>query len=152
MVKNRESMKTDAQRYGNVYYVIDEEMAEEEGRTLETLLLSRRCSSCRAQMGEKKSITPAKKQMGEIAKCCAKVEDFLSPGMPLRELVFRLLLKGGNKPKSINDLHYALTEDLAWPTHPMNISVDALKRILDLDEYYSFKEVIKERGSRETSR
>ena len=142
MVKNVESVKTDIERYGNVHYVIDEETAEEEGRALETLLLSRHCFSCRAQMEEKKSITPAKKQMGEIAKCCAKVEDFMSPGMPLRELAFRLLLKGGKKPKSINDLHYALTEDLAWPTHPMNISVDALKRILDRDQYYSFKEVI----------
>ena len=142
MVKNRDSIKTDVQRYGNVYYVIDEETAEEKGRTLGTLLQSRRCPSCRARMEEKEPITPAKKQMGEIAKCCAKVEDFMSPAMPLRELAFRLLLKGGNKPKSINDLHYALTEDLAWPTHPMNISVDALKRILDLDQYYSFKEVI----------
>ena len=142
IVQDVESTQTDSKQYANVYYIIDPEQAEEEGRVLEALLLSRRCSSCRTRMEKKKSVTPAKKQMGEIAKCCAKVDDFMRPGMPLRELTFRLLLKGGNKPMSVNDLHYALTEDLARPTHPMNISAEALKRILDGDKYYSFKEFV----------
>ena len=71
--------------------------------------------------------------------------------MPLREIVFRLLLKAGNKPVSLADLHYALTEDLARPTHPMNISTDVLKRILDKDSYYGFKEVsgqVEKKGGR----
>lgn len=136
MVQDTQSTESENEQLANVHYVIDPAKAKEQGRSLEALLLSRRCSSCRDRIEGEGALPPAKKQMEEIAKCCANVEGFLRPGMPLRELVFRLLLKRKNQPMSLNDLHYALTEDLALPTHPMNITVEALKRILDGDQYY----------------
>ena len=131
----------EGQELTDVYYVIDPEKAEEQGRDLAGLLVSRRCPSCAARIEEEGEIPSAKKQMTEIAKCCSSSDGFVRPGMPLREMVFRLLLKAGNKPVALSDLHYALTEDWARPTHPMNISIDVLKRILDKDSYYGFKEV-----------
>lgn len=131
----------EGQELTDVYYVIDLEIVEEKGRDLAGLLISRRCPSCAARIEEEGEIPAAKKQMGEIAKCCSSSEGFIRPGMSLLEMVFRLLLKAGSKPVALADLHYALTEDWARPTHPMNFSIDVLKRILDKDSYYGFKEV-----------
>jgi len=125
----------------DVYYVIDPGTFEERGRDLARLLVSRRCPSCAARIEEEGEIPSAKTQMGEIAKHCSSSEGFIRSGMSLREIVFRLLLGAGNKSVALADLHYALTEDWARPTHPMNISIDVLKRILDQDSYYGFKEV-----------
>ena len=60
--------------------------------------------------------------------------------MPLKEIVFRLLLKNSNKATSLRDLHWDVTEEWAAPTHPMNISMEVMKRILDSDSFYCFKE------------
>ena len=140
MVQDTQSTESENEQFANVSYVIDPKKAEEQGRSLEALLLSRRCPSCKDRIEEGGSLPPVKEQIKEIAKCCANAEGFLRPGMPLREIVFRLLLKGGNQPVSLKDLHYALTEELARPTHPMNISIEALKRILAGDQYYGLKE------------
>ena len=74
--------------------------------------------------------------------------------MPLKEIVFRLLLKNSNKATSLESLHWDVTEEWAAPTHPMNISVEVMKRILDSDGFYCFKETTsKSRGqSRKKSR
>ena len=144
----------EGQELTDVYYVIDLEKVEEKGRDLAGLLISRRCPSCAARIEEEGEIPSAKKQMVEIAKHCSSSEGFIRPGMSLLEIVFRLLLKAGSKPVALADLHYALTEDWARPTHPMNFSIDVLKRILDKDSYYGFKEVsgqAQKKGGRKAS-
>ena len=135
-----QDITSEDEQLSNVYYVIDAEDVEKKGRSFDALLLVRRCSSCKKEIGGFGSGQHQKDQIKKIEKCCSEAEDFLQPGMPLQEIVFRLLLKGGNRPTAISELHYALTEDLAKPTHPMNITVQALRNILEKDHYYGFKE------------
>lgn len=135
-----QDIKTEDEQLSNVYYIIDPADVEKQGRSFEALLLVRHCASCKKEIVGLASLPRYKDQIKKIAKCCSEAEDFLRPGMPLQEIVFRLLLKEGNRPMAISDLHYAITEDLARPTHPMNISAEALMNILKRDRYYGFKE------------
>lgn len=125
----------------NVYYRIDASGLEKNGRDLAGILVSRRCQSCMDHIEETGDIPSAKDQMNDIAECCSSNETFIDSRMPLREIVFRLLLKQGAKPVSLADIHYALTEDLAHPTHPMNVEVSVLGKILENDSYYGFQKV-----------
>lgn len=121
-----------------VKYVMDPKILEEQGRSVEALLLARVPEE---GINKIKALPTLKRQIREIAKIYAKESGFLDPAMPLRELAFRLILKNGNRPTALNDLHWSLTEDWAHPTHPMAISVYALKRIMDSDVYYGFQQV-----------
>ncbi len=120
-------------------YFIDSARVEELNRSLTSTLLGRRCPSCRAELEGKSEMTPANKQIREMAKCCAKKEGFISPEMPLQEIVFRTILAAGNKPVSLEQLHDAVTERWYSPINPRSISIEGLKRVLDHDRYYGFR-------------
>jgi len=140
----QETRSVEAGKYAEVSYVIDPGMAEAQGRDLGSLLLDRRCHSCRERIEGEESIPTVEQQMKEIARCCSSSEGFIRPGMPMMEIAFRLLLKTGNKVVTLKDLHWDISEEWARPTHPMNISMETLKNILDRDRHYGFREVTEE--------
>jgi hypothetical protein len=129
-----------AHHISRAYYVIDPAQAESQQRDMSALLLSRRCPACVERVLNEKKPPTVRKQMRDMSRCCAQADDFLAPTMPLKEIVFRLLLKNSNKATSLESLHWDVTEEWAAPTHPMNITVEVLKRILDSDNFYCFKE------------
>ena len=74
----------------------------------------------------------------EIAEYSVKEPDYIRSGMPLQEIVFRILLGRRNEPTPLRDLHYELTERWSTPMRPINITEEGLKRILDGDTFYGF--------------
>ena len=122
------------------YYVIDPTQAERQQRDMSALLLSRRCPACVERVLNDKKPPTVRKQIRDMSRCCAQADDFIAPTMPLKEIVFRLLLKNSNKATSLQSLHWDVTEEWAAPTHPMNITVEVMKQILDSDNFYCFKE------------
>ena len=118
-------------------YFVDAKWAESENRSIEGVLAARLCSACMGKVGNKGSSVAAD-HIKQIARCCSKKEDFIDAAMPLQEIVFRVLLKGGNKPMKLSVIHHVLAEEWALPTHPMNMGVEALKQILDRDQFYGF--------------
>ena len=124
------------------HYVIDPSLASEQGRSLAIILLGRRCDSCRARL-EASGETPTEEQhIKEIAKCCSTQEGFIRPEMPLQEIVLRTLLSEANRPVSLERLHYLVTEGWYSPINPRSLSQESLKRVLDSDDFYGFKEVL----------
>ena len=124
-----------------LYYWVDPSRFQIMRRSLEAMLLTRRCRSCKEETVNFAEAPPVKEQIKHIVDCCAQDETFIRPGMPMQEMVFRMLLAGGNHPMSLDGIHYQLTERWATPTNPMTISKESLKRILDSDEFYGFQEV-----------
>ena len=124
----------------NAYYVIDPTQAERQQRDMSALLFSRRCPACVERVLNEKKPPTVRKQIRDMSRCCAQADDFIAPTMPLKEIVFRLLLKNSNKATSLQSLHWDVTEEWAAPTHPMNITVEVMKQILDSDNFYCFKE------------
>ena len=140
MVQKVAEQDRPAHDISKAYYVIDPKMAEAQQRDMSSLLLGRRCPACVERVLNEKKPPTVRKQIRDMSRCCAQAEDFISPAMPLKEIVFRLLLKNSNKATSLRDLHWDVTEEWAAPTHPMNISMEVMKRILDSDSFYCFKE------------
>ena len=123
-------------------YIIDPKRAVDENRSLEFLLLTRRCSSCRERLEETGETPTPKQHISQIAKCCALKEGFIQPQMPIQEIIFHILLSEGNKPATLSHLHSILTEEWATPMNPKNITDEDLRRILASDDYYGFKEIL----------
>ena len=122
-------------------YWVDPARFDELSRSMEVLLLTRRCRSCLAQEVNSAQPPSADEQIKHIVGCCAQDDSFIRPGMPLQEIVFRLILAGGNAPVNLTSLHYRLTEEWSTPGNPMNISAGGLKRVLDSDDFYGFREL-----------
>ncbi len=150
MVQKVAKQDRPAHDISKAYYVVDPKMAEAQQRDMSALLLSRRCPDCVDRVLNEKKPPTVRKQIRDMSRCCAQKEDFISPNLPLKEIVFRLLLANSNKATSLQDLHWDVTEEWAAPTHPMNLSMEVMKRILDSDNFYCFKETTSK--ARERSR
>ena len=85
-----------------------------------------------SELGDMKSI------IREISQNAKNDSSFIRSDMPVQEIVFRTLLARNNRPMSLTDLHYELTEKWATPVRPIVITEERLLRILDNDTYYGF--------------
>ncbi|MEE3248053.1 MAG: hypothetical protein VX213_11185 [Chloroflexota bacterium] len=84
------------------------------------------------ELGDVKSL------IREISQSHKNDASFIRSDMPVQEIVFRTLLARNNRPMSLADLHYELTEKWATPIRPIVITEERLLRILDNDTYYGF--------------
>ena len=84
------------------------------------------------ELGDVKSL------IREIAQNHKTDPEYIRSDMPVQEIIFRTLLARGNRPMSLVDLHYELTERWATPVRPIVITEERLLRILDSDSYYGF--------------
>ena len=84
------------------------------------------------ELGDMKSL------IREISQNSKNDSSFIRSDMPVQEIVFRTLLARNNRPMSLTDLHYELTEKWATPVRPIVITEERLLRILDKDTYYGF--------------
>ena len=84
------------------------------------------------ELGDVKSL------IREISQNYKNDDSFIRSDMPVQEIVFRTLLSRNNRPMSLADLHYELTEKWATPIRPIVITEERLLRILDNDTYYGF--------------
>ncbi|MCH7737585.1 MAG: hypothetical protein IH872_09335 [Chloroflexi bacterium] len=85
-----------------------------------------------SEMGDVKAL------IREISQNYKNDSNFIRSDMPVQEIVFRTLLARNNRPMSLTDLHYELTERWATPIRPIVITEERLLRILDTDTYYGF--------------
>ncbi len=74
----------------------------------------------------------------EISQNYKNDASFIRSDMPVQEIIFRTLLARNNRPMSLSDLHYELTERWATPIRPIVVTEESLLRILDSDTYYGF--------------
>jgi len=84
------------------------------------------------ELGDMKSL------IREISQNSKNDSSFIRSDMPVQEIVFRTLLARNNRPMSLTNLHYELTEKAATPVRPIVITEERLLRILDKDTYYGF--------------
>ena len=119
-------------------YQISFERLAELKRSPVTMLADRRPASSPSRQKPDHELSDVKKLVAEIAKFSDTDEGFIRSEMPLQEIVFRILLTRRNKPTLLSDLHYELTETWATPMRPINLSQEALEKILDSDTYYGF--------------
>jgi hypothetical protein len=95
---------------------------------------------------------PPAEYMKVMSNICSKEPDFLLPGTPITEAVFKLLLANTNKAMTLDEIQSGLT--MAWSSviYLKNLSDDVLRRMLDQEnDYFIKRAVIRRRRSRSTS-
>ena len=75
--------------------------------------------------------------MKEISSCCSAKPDYLLPGTPLTEAVFRLLLANGNKPMTAEGIREGL--GTAWSSilYMKDLSDELLIKLVESENAYS---------------
>ena len=119
-------------------YYISFPRLEQLKRSPVALVAARRVQGCPSMSRPDHELTDAQALVVEIAQHYSEDEDFIRTDMPMMEIVFRILLSRRNRPMSLTDIHYELTERWATPIRPLNISAPGLQKIRDGDAYYGF--------------
>ena len=125
-------------------FKISVERLAARGQSLGVLLLHRRCASCWGaliQEPEQGINIEAKKHLRQIAEHCSKTPDFIHPGLPVLEAVFRILLSGRNRPMTLEAIHQLLQERWTEITNPRTPQPATLHRILTHDTFYGISQV-----------
>ena len=118
----------------NRQYYVDIDGEQASGASAAALVATRRCRSCAEADGEDLAGDPAE-AVATIADHCSTAEDYLLPDTPLREAVFRLILEGGNEPKSAKEISEALAS--RWSSNPArDVSRQVVGRLLEHGQSY----------------
>jgi hypothetical protein len=120
------------------HYFISFERLAQLGRSPVYVLASRRGPASPSRLKPDHELNNPAELVEEIAEYSAREPDYIRSGMPLQEIVFRILLAHRNEPTPLRDLHYELTERWSTPMRPINVSMEGLGRILDGDTFYGF--------------
>ena len=136
-------------------YQIDTKAFETSGRSFEFAIYSRLSKNGKAVIDDGKvagGFGPPAEYMKVMANICSKEPDFLLPGTPITEAVFKLLLANTNKAMTLDEIQSGLT--MAWTSviYLKNLSDDVLRRMLDQEnDYFIKRAIIRRRRSRSAS-
>lgn len=131
-------------KYLSTKFVIRPGNLERQGRSLSLLLLDRRCGVCKSALAQEElqgSETTAAKHLEQIGNHCSKNQDFIYPGLPLNEAMFRVLLSGGNRPMELGKIYDALEDRWSDASSRWTPLPDRLFRMLSRDIFYGIAEV-----------
>ncbi len=118
-------------------YVVDIEQADFHGRALGMLIAGRRCYESRQADPEVPASSRAmKKVIKRIADHCNGTSDYLLPDTPLKEAVFRVMLAGGNKTVTPEQVSRILAERWAMTPYPRDVSARVIQKLMDSSESY----------------
>jgi hypothetical protein len=87
------------------------------------------------------------KVMGNV---CANEPEFLLPGTPITEAVFRLLLANSNKAMTLAEIQSGLTEAWASVIYLKNLTDEVLSRMLEQENDYFIRRAPTRRRRRST--
>ena len=137
-----EQAEEESQPEETLFYCISFDRLAALNRSAIALVAERRGPSCPSLAKPTQELTNPRQLVDEIAKYSAEDEGFIRTTMGIQEIVFRTLLARRNKPTSLTDLHYELTERWSTPIRPISITEDGLRRIMEGDDFYGFARVV----------
>ena len=134
----QEERPEDAEDQGHPpQYFVDIKGPEASGRSLDLLVGTRRCYSC-IQADDEQTPTASKVRpnIKRIATHCSLTSDYLLQDTPLKEAIFRVLLGGGNRPMTAEEISQVLSEKWAMTPYPRDVSSRVIQRLLDRSRAY----------------
>jgi hypothetical protein len=127
-------------------YFIDLDWYQQRERSFATLAESRLCPTSRKKEKTKSEAA----LLRTIRQCCSKRDGFITPNMPLLEMIFRLLLANGNQPLELEQMQEQLQKWLGDTSNARDLSVPKLKRMLGNDQYYGLRPAPLEEEAKKT--
>lgn len=135
---------------------------EAQGRSFAYLARQRMCSQSQARLGEEVEVRvpvarPRSRQVtfesktarygddpiAVIQECCAKTSEYRDRQLGLKEVLFRLLLADGNRPKTAEELYSEVMEWVSFSDGRV-ITPQTIQRLLERDDFYCFAPVPEE--------
>ena len=118
-------------------YIVDLESTNDHRHSVSALIASRRCYSCRqGDTTESLQDSHAQDHVKQIAQQCANTSDYLLPDTTLMESIFRVILAGGNEPKTAEEISEELSSRWTMSAYPRNLSAKVIGRLLKYSEVY----------------
>ncbi|MCX8251677.1 MAG: hypothetical protein OTJ98_07440 [Dehalococcoidia bacterium] len=119
-------------------YAIDVKAFDASGKSFGFTVRNRRCWQCQQDLDEMEVVIgDAKEHMKEISSCCSAKPDYLLPGTPLTEAVFRLLLANGNKPMTSEEIRKGLGTAWSSVLYMKDLSDELLIKLVESENAYS---------------
>ncbi|MBI2849369.1 MAG: hypothetical protein HYX88_04485 [Chloroflexi bacterium] len=138
-------------------YFIDLDAHEKHGRSFQVMVESRLCASCHKKLGSEveeqfatldtksgrviqqiRKVPYGSNPITLIRDCCSKAKGFIKPNMPLKEVLFRILLVNGNQPLDPEEIQQQL-EWMGYGERSNLVTAEVLENILGHDDFYMFR-------------
>jgi len=120
-------------------YQIDAKAFDATGRSFAYAVYSRLSTGGKAVVDDGETpagFGTAAEYMKVMGNVCANEPEFLLPGTPITEAVFRLLLANSNKAMTLVEIQSGLTAAWASVIYLKNLSDEVLCRMLDVENDY----------------
>ena len=118
-------------------WTIDLKWLETNKRDFSTLAKDKLCAKCRKKLKADTTAVKPADILKSVQTCCSKADDFITPGLPFQESIFRVFLANGNKPLTLEELGEKLNKRRGTDAH--RTSVTFLARVMKNDDYYGIK-------------
>jgi hypothetical protein len=118
-------------------YIIDLDSAENQGRSVASLIAARKCYMCKQADEDLLVLTSsAEDHLAQIKEECSGTADYLLPDTPLKEAIFRVILAHGNRPMTVQEISEELSGRWTVSPFPRDVSAPVLSRVLEVVEGY----------------
>jgi len=132
-------------------YQVDTKAFDASGRSFAYAVYTRLSAAGKAVVDDSKTpggFAPAADYMKVMGNVCSKEPDFLLPGTPITEAVFKLILANGNKAMTLEEIQSGLTTAWASVIYLKNLSDEILRRMLDQENEYFIKRAVSRKRRR----
>ncbi len=113
-------------------YCIHVDAYDEQQRSFRTFASTRLCSLSHDAKSKKTETS----LLNTFKQCCSKQDEFYPSNIPIREMIFRILLANGNQPLNLDQLNEKIQYQLNSGNNPRYITIESLQRIVEKDRYY----------------
>ena len=134
-------------------YQINARAFESSGRSFAFAVYSRLSPAGKSVVDDGKApggFGSASEYMKVMSNICSKEPDFLLPGTPITEAVFKLLLANTNRAMTLEEIQSGLTTAWASVIYLKNLSDEVLHRMLNQKNDYFIKRAVIRRRRRST--
>ena len=134
-------------------YQIDAKAFDATGRSFAYAVYSRLSTGGKAVVDDGETpagFGTAAEYMKVMGNVCANEPEFLLPGTPITEAVFRLLLANLNKAMTLAEIQSGLTDAWASVIYLKNLSDEVLRRMLEQENEYFIRRAPIRRRRRST--
>ena len=153
--QTEQTEQTPAEPVEEPKYQIDVKAFEAAGRSFAFAVYSRLSPGGKSVVDDGKTpggFGSASEYMKVMANICSKEPDFLLPGTPITEAVFKLLLANTNKAMTLDEIQSGLTTAWASVIYLKNLSDEILHRMLNQENDYFIKRAVIRRRRRGAQR
>ncbi|MDP2920400.1 MAG: hypothetical protein Q8O43_09325 [Dehalococcoidia bacterium] len=108
-------------------------------RSLTTMATGALCPRCRRKLKTDRGEAKTSDLFKSAKSCCSKTPDYITPGLPLQESAFRVMLANGNQPLTLEELGNQLNDRRGIDVY--RTSPVVLSRLMRNDRHYGFQPV-----------